>query len=130
LVEPTLIHPVAVTIQQKDAVNTPFRSDAREPVRTMVRKADKALRAQVNWRNTNDPTATYEGISEECDGYLLFKLKELAAASVTLQRGDRITKIAGTTYELYITQLKPCGHYPDQGGPSMIKAFFATRNPT
>jgi hypothetical protein len=129
LVRPNLIHPVDVEIQQVDKPNTSYRSDAREPVRKLKRKATITLSAQVKWRRSVDPRNTLEGVAEDSDGYLLFRYHDLADAGVTLKRGDKIIKIARLAYELFITQLIPAGHYPDQNGPSLLKAFFSDRNP-
>jgi hypothetical protein len=121
---------VPVEIEQANKPNTSYRDDAREPVRKLSRDATVTLSAQVKWKKSVDPRGTFEGVSEDSDGYLLFRYFDLTAAGVELKRGDKIIKIARITYELFITQLMPAGHYPDQSGPSLLKAFFADRNPT
>ena len=130
MVRPNLIHPVNVQIEQGDKANTKFDENAREPVRKMTLISAITLSAQVKWKNTDNPQPEFQGVTEDSNGYLLFRFFDLTKAGVTLARGDKIIKIARATYELFITQLIPAGHYPDQNGPSLLKAFFADRNPT
>jgi len=129
-IEPTLIHPVDVIIKQSIDSESSFRTDAREPVRRLRRATERNLKAQVVWRQSENPAASFTGVLENSLGYLLFKLKDLAALNVTLMRGDKIIKIDKLAYELFITQLMPAGHYPDQNGATLLKAFFADREPT
>ena len=129
-IDPTLIHPVPVIIRQGNKPASSFRDDAREPVRKLVRTADRTLSAQIKWRRTDDPSADFTGVTENSIGYLLFKWKDLDAAGVTIRRGDKVIKIDRIEYELFITQLMPAGHYPDQNGSTLLKAFFADREPT
>ena len=130
MVEPTLIHPVDVIIEQGIKAQTSFRSDAREPVRRLKRTAPITLSAQIKWNRSDDPVMEFEGVTEGSRGYLLFKYKDLENVSVVIKRGDKIIKIDRIDYELFVTQLRPAGHYPDQGGATLLKAYFSDREPT
>ena len=127
--EPDLVHPIPVEIEQIDKSSTDWDDDAREAIRTVARTAVKKLNAQISWSVKDDPNPEKMGISEETRGYLLFKKKDLSGESVTISRGDKISKIGHDIVELYVTGLIPVGHYPDQGGASLLQAYFGDRNP-
>jgi len=127
--EPDLVHPIPVEIEQIDKGSTEWDGDAREAIRTVARTAVKKLNAQISWSVKDDPNPEKMGISEETRGYLLFKKKDLSGESVTINRGDKISKIGYDIVELYVTGLTPVGHYPDQGGASLLIAYFGDRNP-
>lgn len=129
-IDPTLIHPVTVIIEQGDKADTSYRNDAREPVRKLKRKANVTLSGQIKWKKTDDPSPDFTGITEDSLGYILLKWKDLDKLGVVVARGDKIIKIDRIDYELYVTQLMPSGHYPDQNGSTLLKAFFADREPT
>lgn len=131
---PRLIHPTTVTIEQLDRAATLYDDDAREPIGQAARKAPVVLQAQVLWggggAQEDSPDPQEAGIREKSSGYLLFRVVDLAAAAVTLQREDRITSIgilAGLN--LYLTEFHPMAYYPDQGGHTLLKCFFEDRAP-
>jgi len=127
--DPDLIHPIPVEINQIDKDSTEWDDNAREAVRTIARPAVIKLSAQVSWSIKDDPNPEKMGISEEARGYLLFLRKDLLNRSITISRGDKISKIGHDTVELYVLGLTPAGHYPDQGGASLLQAYFGDRNP-
>lgn len=127
--EPDLVHPIPIEIEQIDKDSTFYDDDAREAIRDAARPEVKKLSAQVSWSVKDDPAPEKMGISEETRGYLLFKKKDLSGESVTINRGDKISKIGHDTVELYVLGLTPAGHYPDQGGATLLQAYFGDRNP-
>lgn len=122
---PNLIHPIPVEIEQIDKENTFYDESAREPVKTVARKQKITLSAQVSWGEKDEPSPDKAGVIETSRGYLLFSLAELSQKGITLQRGDRITKIGAMSLDLEIMSTQPAGHYPDQGGPTLLQAFFS-----
>jgi hypothetical protein len=74
-------------------------------------------------------------------GYVLFRLVDVRAAAnragfgqYRLKQNDRFLKFGvgpnAVETDLYIVDLRYSGHYPDQGGASLVKAFFEDRNPS
>ena len=43
---------------------------------------------------------------------------------------DRFKKIGSVDTDVFITRLEFQGHYPDQGGPTLVKAHFTDRQPS
>lgn len=127
---PRLIHPVPVTIQQIDKSATIMDEDAREPIQSAARPVSKTLNGQVKWQSQFDEQNTRVGTIESASGYVLFRQIDLTAKSIVLQNEDRISRIGTSDTDVYITNLRPVGHYPDQGGHTMIKAFFDDRQPS
>lgn len=127
--QPNLLHPVPVTIEQKATATTVYDEDAREPVGDVERTTPVIVEGQAKWRDQFAVDMEPGGIQETSDGYVLFRRVDLDAESVTLQVFDRITRIGNIDTDVYITRLEWTGHYPDQGGPTMVKAHFADRQP-
>ncbi len=130
MVMPNLIHPVPVTIQQFDIAATIQDDDYREPVQQAARKANVTIvRGQPKWSGEKDLTYTKGGVQLKADGYVLFRYKDLEAASVELRDNDRFTLIGKQVVDVYIVKLRPLGHYTDQSGETLVKAFFMDRQP-
>lgn len=127
---PRLIHPVPVTIHQIDKGATLYDEDAREPIQAAARFASKTLDGQVKWFDQFNEKNTRVGTIEEAAGYVLFRQIDLTAQSIVLQNEDRISRIGTRDTDVYITRLLPVGHYPDQGGHTMVKAYFGDRQPS
>lgn len=126
---PNLIHPVPVTICQKVTATTVFDEDAREPIGDVERDSSVVVNGQAKWRSQFDVDMEAGGIEESADGYVLFRRVDLVAAGIELQTFDRITKIGTIDTDVYITRLEWTAHYPDQGGPTLVKAHFVDRQP-
>ena len=127
---PKLIHPVNVTIEQIDRAGTYYDEDAREPIQTVGRGSEKIIPGQISWVEQLALSMSKTGASENARGYVLFRKVDLDAASVTLQINDRILKMGHVETDVYIDELKWMGHYPDQNGPALVRAYFVDRQPS
>lgn len=127
---PNLIHPVPIKIQSLDRSNTLYDDDMREPVQQAVRGSTVTVDGQVRWTNDQAGVSRRRGTEESSDGYVLFRYIDLTAKSVTLKREDRFIKLGTIDTDVYVTKVEPLGHYPDQSGPTLIKAYFADAQPS
>jgi hypothetical protein len=127
---PNLIHPVPITIQRKDVPSTYVDGDFREPVQQSARLATVVVPGQVKWFSDEDMLAGHAGIQGESDGYILFRRVDLAAAGVVLKLNDRFAKLANIDTDLYIVNFRHEGHWPAEGGSTLMKAFFKDRTPS
>lgn len=127
---PRLLHPVPVTIEQISKATTLYDEDAREPIQFAARPVSKTLDGQAKWQSQFAEGNTRGGTTEGAAGYVLFRQIDLDAKSIVLQIEDRISRIGTLDTDVYISRLRPVGHYPDQGGHTMIKAFFDDRQPS
>ncbi len=129
---PNLIHPVPVSIQVIDRSNTIVDDDMREPVQQSARGATTVVGGQVKWGMDQGFGSERKGPAEDSDGYVLFRLVDLAAEAppVVIKRDDRFIRLGTVDVDVYVTALRYEGHYPDQGGPTLVKAFFKDRQPS
>lgn len=125
---PNLIHPVPITIQQLDKASTVQDHNHREPVQQSVRNADVIAPGQVMWFGL-EMEVDLGGRKVQARGYVLFRYIDLNALSISLKYNDRITKMGIEDVGMYIVGLTPVGHYPDQSGATMVKAFVNDRQP-
>lgn len=124
---PSLIHAQDVEIEQIQRVDAPdIDSVFDEPVSgTNATYATAVqLRAQVAYNKFLDSNPEVIGDDPVTTGHLTFRVYDLAKMSVTLQKGDRISKISGTDVELYIVEVKPKGHY---NKPTLIMVEFINK---
>jgi hypothetical protein len=130
-VQPRLIHPVPIVIEQVDEANTNYDDHHREPIQQSKRKTSVTIKGQVRWAVPDDVELqiTIGGKQIQADGYVLFRFKDLTAASVTLKENDRFISIGGETVDVYIVKFRPMGHYPRAGGPTLVRAYFMDRTP-
>ena len=126
---PHLIHPVPVVVEQLSTADTYYDEDAREPIQGGARPVQVTIQGQVEWREQKDVRHMRGGIVENARGYVLFRLIDLAAVSVTLAVEDRFARIGTIDTDVYIHRLAWVGHYPDAGGPTLVKAYFWDRAP-
>lgn len=132
--QPTLIHPIPIEIQQIDRASTFVDEDFGEPVENVSRSATVTVNGQVKWEAFKRASFTAAGVEEKADGFVTMRPVDLRAAGITqLQVNDRIVGI-GTgdnkmVVDLYIVRLQPMGHYPSLGGPGLIRAYFRDRHP-
>lgn len=127
---PRLIHPVPISIQQFNLSATIQDEDYREPVQQAARGTTVEAVGQVAWSGDKELEFTRGGVQEKANGYVLFRYRDLNAKSITLKDNDRFISIGGIETDVYIAKLLPIGHYTDQGGPTMVKAFFIDRQPS
>jgi hypothetical protein len=126
---PNLIHPVPVVIRQIDKANTAYDEEYREPIQRVARRNNTTLPGQVKWANDKRVQYTRGGNRYDADGYVLFRYVDLASVGITLNINDRFMEIGGLAVDVYIKHFQPQGHYPDAGGPTLVKAFFGDKDP-
>jgi hypothetical protein len=127
---PNLIHPVPIVIQRKDDAKTYVDGDFREPIQQSARLTNTTVPGQVKWFSDEEMLAGHAGIQAESEGYILFRRVDLAAAGVVLKLNDRFTKLANVDTDLYIVNFRHEGHWPTEGGSTLIKAYFKDRTPS
>jgi len=125
---PNLIHPVPVELEQLSTASTFYDEDAREPVQQVARATKVTLSGQVSWGEDEGLQMEATGRAETATGYVLFRRIDLAAVAVTIRINDRFTKLGGIVTNVYVVRLQWLGHYPDQGGPTLLKAWFQDRS--
>ncbi|KKN30264.1 hypothetical protein LCGC14_0835790 [marine sediment metagenome] len=130
MVQPNLIHPVPVEIQQIDLGGTFMDPDAREPVQHATRATTVTVPGQPRWNSQLTKGHERGGRTESAIGYVVFRTLDLNANSVVLQVNDRFKKIGTVDTDVFIERLEHTGHYPDQGGPTLVKAHFTDRQPS
>jgi len=130
MVQPNLIHPVPIDVEQWVEAETIVDDDFREPVQQAARAVVTTVVGQPRWGIEKGLQPTIIGAEAESDGYVLFRYKDLEAAGIELKTNDRFIKIGKIVTDVYITKLRPEGHYTDQGGATLVKAFFADREPS
>jgi len=127
---PRLIHPIDVTIEKIVKASTYYDEDAREPIQQAARAVPVVVKGQPKWTRQFGLDMEKGGARETAAGYVLFRKVDLDAVSVTLEDNDRITKMGHVECDVYVIRLEWTGHYPDQDGPSMVKAHFTDRRPS
>jgi hypothetical protein len=127
--QPNLLHPVPVVLEQLSEADTYYDEDAREPIQDGARPVQVTVQGQVDWRAQKDLALLRGGNLENASGYVLFRVVDLAALGITLEPEDRFAQIGGIDTDVYIHRLEWVGHYPDAGGPTMVKAYFWDRAP-
>lgn len=124
---PNLLHPVRITLRRRDVDNTLFDEDMREPIGQTSYYEEETIWGQVSWENKDNVFVDEKGTRLTAIGYILFRYVDLESAGIILKFQDRITKIGRHEEELYIIKTKPMGHYTDQDGASLIRAYFVDR---
>ena len=106
--------------------------DMREPVQQSARGGSVVVPGQIKWGLDRAFNSQRSGPAEDSDGYVLFRLVDLAAATppITIARDDRFLRLGTIDVDVYVTSLRYEGHYTDQGGPTLVKAFFRDRQPS
>jgi hypothetical protein len=133
--KPNLIHPIPVFIRKAEKSLTAVQDhNLHEPVGQVRRpQAPTRLLAQISWGLDNNITQEMLGISGSCDGYVLFRTSDLRAKHFAIEVSDLIVQLGEDSalqhVDLYISSLKWMGHYPDQHGSSLVRAYFQDRGP-
>jgi hypothetical protein len=125
---PNLIHPIEITIQKINKSKTNYDTAHRAPIQQSTRKENIVIFGQVKWDETR-MSVDIAGISIEVAGYVLFKRSDLIEKNTKIEFNDRFIKFGNQETSMYVVGLKYSGHYPDQNGSSLIKAFFSDRVP-
>lgn len=125
---PNLTHPVPCWIQSLDRGETFFDEDLREPIQSEVHGPTIICPGQVMWVMDQKMSLSNSGVDEDSDGYVLFRFIDLNAKGIVLKREDRFIRLGKQDVDVYVIGLQPIAHYPDQGGATMIKAFFRDKN--
>lgn len=112
-------NPVDIKIQRLDVPNTFIDDDFREPVSKKKRFTTITLRGQVNF---GDRAFTVEERSRAAPGdedvtkaHVVFRRKDLvdaglwdnAAPEDNLKKGDKIIEIAGESFDLIFSEIRP-----------------------
>jgi hypothetical protein len=108
---------------------TLYDEDTREPIQQAEHYSSVTVPGQVSWVDTSKMEPTKGGIIQNAQGYVLFRKVDLDALSFMIQINDRITKMGHVDADVYVERIEWLGHYPDQIGPSLVKAFFSDRLP-
>lgn len=132
---PRLIHPVQIEVEKIQRTAAPMDLDYAEPIQQAVRGPRIAAPGQVKWGMDERLRATLIGAEQESEGYIVFRRVDLRRVGlIEIAQNDRFTAI-GTgpnrvEVDLYVIGLRYEGHYPDQGGATLVKAFFKDRFPS
>ena len=126
---PRLLHPVPIELRQLNRSTTAWDDKAREPIGRAIRDKAVVLQAQVMYNRIELPIADFEGVRHDSKGKLLFRFIDLAAAGVTIARGDKITKIGNRDCDFFVSYFEDAGHYPEYTGAVFLAAWFVDRDP-
>jgi hypothetical protein len=136
IVLPNLIHPVPVFLRKAEKALTAVQDDnLHEPVGQVRRQqAPTRFLAQVSWGKDQRQDQVAGGAASASDGYLLFRPADLRGRHFEIEVGDCIVQIgegnAARSTDLYVVALTWMGHYPDQNGASLVRAYFEDRSPS
>lgn len=134
MVLPRLIHPVPTFIQPVLVADTFQDDDYNEPIQAVRYGETYAIPGQWNWFTDRELRAQQYGSEEGSIAYVMVRRYDLHLLGKIVSRGDRVIAY-GAGYnkidlDLYVTKLRYEGHYPDQGGPALMKVFVNDRQPT
>jgi hypothetical protein len=132
---PRLIHPVAVEIETFERTETLVDADYREPISHAARGETTTVLGQMHWTIDDRVQQTLMGPEREATGYILFRIVDLKRAGIgLLENGDRFTSIGHgenkIDVDFYVIGLRMIGHWPDQGGATLVRAFYRDRSQT
>jgi len=134
--QPNLIHPIPVFIRKLERSLTAIQDDDLHEPLGQARRESKPIKlyAQIQTSDTDAPVVSEGGVVEKTDGYCLFRTADLRLARFEVERGDRIVQIGeapnAREVDLYITKIRPMGHYPSASGHTLIRAYFEDRKPS
>lgn len=150
---PNLIHPVKITFELIDRDNSFFDTEAREPVRQLVRKGaapntgtQTTIKGQISFyfagAKLDYPEWLREGVLERTVGYIALRFHDMRKAGlltkdpttgkfteIGIKRGDRIVYLGRRPVNLFVTGFKDFAHYPGLG-QTMIQVNFDDRHPS
>lgn len=129
---PNLLHPVPITLRLADKDSTLMDEDAGEPIGKVARSVDKIIDGQVSWK-MQEFTMREGGKVVTADGYILFRRKDLDEAGINVQEEDLIVNIGegdgDVNVNFYVVRIQLRGHYPEFGGHTLVKAWYAKKTP-
>ena len=127
---PDLIHPIPVTITPLNRTALIMDENAREPMHGSRAGTPFTVNAQIRWRDAYMPVPMATGVREEFDGYILVRTADLTALGQTIERGDQITRMGNMLdLDVFVIDSEPTGHWPDQGGHTLMRYYFESRRP-
>lgn len=133
---PNLIHPIDVTVQRLNRSELVMDADAREPMHgaRSVAADTVTVKAQISWGTRGQPQSEMGGVEEKSDGHITCRWSDLVLLTGgAFKRGDRVTQLGtgarAIAVDLYITKNIPMGHWPDQGGSTLVRFYFQDRKP-
>ena len=133
MVLPRLIHPLPTDVQSVDTGATIQDDGYNEPVQSVVYSETFTVAGQWKWFSDQELRMQDIGAVEYSSGYVLMRLTDLRALGKEIKRGDRIigygTGASRIELDVYVTRVRFEGHYPDQHGPALVKAYFNDRAP-
>jgi hypothetical protein len=126
---PRLLHPVPVELRKLNRAQTAWDKKAREPIGHAVRDVAVVLEAQVRYNRIEQPTADFEGVLRDSKGMLLFRFCDLEAIPITIERGDKVSKIGNRACDFFVSHFEDAGHLQDYGGATLLAVWFVDRTP-
>lgn len=127
MVLPRLNHPIPITISVVDETETTFDEDYREPVQQSER-SEFVVQGQIK-NFGQEMELDVGGRKVMATGYVLFRYIDLNTVGIVLKYNALITKLGNLDTHVYVIGLTPIGHYSDQGGPTMVRAYYNDRQP-
>lgn len=134
MANPRLLHPLPTSVQSVNVADTIQDNGYAEPVQNVTYDPVFTVPGQWKWWTDKELRVNDDsGASESSTGYVLFRRADLRALGKDIKRGDRIAGYgagaARVELDVYVVKLRYEGHYADQGGPALVKAYFADRQP-
>jgi hypothetical protein len=133
MAQPRLLHPLPTEIQSVNVTATIQDDGYTEPVQTVQYEEAFIVPGQWRWLSDRELRMQDSGASEYSTGYVVLLTRNLRTLGKSIKRGDRIagygSGVARVPLDVYVTKLRYEGHYPDQLGPTFLKAFFSDRQP-
>lgn len=130
---PNLLHKTLITIRRQNKGGTAYDDDAREAIQRVKKDIDLKIQGQVNFRGAGrgDKSQEYNqrGADETGKGYILFRYIDLRRLGIELALNDQVVQIGHNPVDLWIIRLQDEGHYADQDGASLVKAYIEDRKP-
>ena len=138
--DPELIEPIKVVVEQIDKTATPFSTgvSGRRETQNFVKRIEQTFNAQVVFGNDDQKQhSTQLGVDEEAAGYCIFLESELEDLGKRPVRGDRIVKFIGQNGKEKIPSTKlyfnhsggDLGGHFSNGGFGFVRLFFMDRDP-
>ena len=110
---PHKLNLVTIKIQQAQlgSANTYVDPDFSEPASPITFDSEITLEGQVNLMSKDylNMLRTMTGDQGDTRGHLVLRnpVKDTSGNSITLQKGDKITEIAGVSVDFYVFQIRP-----------------------
>jgi len=130
---PNLIFPVKVTIEKTDKSATVQDHLRREPINVMSRPSTFIIECQIKWANTatdkdNKTENTQPGVDDGQFGYIVVRTIDRKTKGVTIERGDRIIKLADRDVSLFVTNSTFHSHNEGTTDFQLEKYWFMDRS--